>query len=131
MPASVPESRRCRVPTYSVSKTTNPGGNESQVVGLDCDRIVRVQSSRPTRPETEEFEMGIRTMLYSSREEMYRGVECLSDQGWMLSGLKKLPGGILEATFSVKSSVVTPWPGETAGYLSGSDASYRASGGAG
>lgn len=117
--------------TYSVSKTANPGGDESQVVGVDCVRIDDVYSSRSTRPETEGFKMGFRTMLYSSREEMYRGVEGLSDQGWMLSGLKKLPGGILEATFSLKSSVVTSWPGETAGSLVRSDASYPASGGAG
>ena len=56
--------------------------------------------------------MGYRTIWYGCREDMYGGVERFSDEGWVLAGLRKLPGGALEATFSNRPSMVAPSPGQ-------------------
>ena len=71
--------------------------------------------------------MGSRTVRYGTREDMYGGVERLSDEGWILSRLKKLPGGVLEATFANRPSMVAPSPGQMVGGLDGGYTGPRAS----
>lgn len=69
--------------------------------------------------------MGSRTVRYGTREAMHGGVERLSGEGWILAGLRKLPGGALEATFSAGQSMAAP-PGRRADDPGGGPVGRRA-----
>ena len=67
-----------------------------------------IRAACDRRGERMGWDMGSRTVRYGTREEMHGGVERLGAEGWMLAGIRKLPDGALEATYSTRASSMPP-----------------------